>query len=69
MRVTAQLVQAVDQSQVWAETYERDFRDVLILQSEVAEAVARAIAITLTPDAQARLARARPVHRSPTRTT
>ena len=35
---------------------------MLILQSEVAEAVARTIAVTLTPDAQARLARARPVH-------
>ena len=61
VRVTAQLVQAFDQSQVWAETYERDVRDVLILQSEVAEAIARTIAVTLTPDAQARLARARPV--------
>src|SRR5439155_22464845 len=49
-------------SQVWAKTYERDLRDVLILQSEVAEAVVRTIAITLTPDAQARLARARPIH-------
>jgi tetratricopeptide (TPR) repeat protein len=61
VRVTAQLVQVDDQSQVWAETYERDFRDVLILQSEVAEAVSRTIAVTLTPDAKARLARARPV--------
>jgi tetratricopeptide (TPR) repeat protein len=61
VRVTAQLVRVDDQSQVWAETYERDFRDVLILQSEVAEAVARTIAVRLTPDAQARLARARPV--------
>jgi TolB-like protein/DNA-binding winged helix-turn-helix (wHTH) protein/Tfp pilus assembly protein PilF len=61
VRVTAQLVQVDDQSQVWAETYERDLRDVLIVQSEVAEAVVRTIAVTLTPDAQARLARARPV--------
>jgi TolB-like protein/DNA-binding winged helix-turn-helix (wHTH) protein/Tfp pilus assembly protein PilF len=61
VRVTAQLVQVDDQSQVWAETYERDFRDVLILQSEVAEAIARTIAVTLRPDAQARLAGARPV--------
>jgi TolB-like protein/DNA-binding winged helix-turn-helix (wHTH) protein/Flp pilus assembly protein TadD len=61
VRVTAQLIQADDQSHVWAETYERDFRDVLIVQSEVAEAVAHTIAVTLTPDAQARLARARPV--------
>ena len=61
VRITAQLVQVDDQSQVWAKTYERDLRDVLIVQSEVAEAVAGAIAVTLTPDAQARLARARPV--------
>ena len=61
VRVTAQLVRADDQSQVWAETYERNFRDVLILQSDVAEAVARTIAITLTPEAHVRLARGRPV--------
>jgi TolB-like protein/DNA-binding winged helix-turn-helix (wHTH) protein/Flp pilus assembly protein TadD len=61
VRVTAQLVQLHDQSQVWAETYERDLRDVLIVQSEVAVAVARTIAVTLTPNAQARLARARPI--------
>ena len=62
VRVTAQLVRVDDQSQVWAETYDRDLRDVLIVQSEVAEAVARTIAVTLTPDAQARLAHARPIH-------
>jgi TolB-like protein/DNA-binding winged helix-turn-helix (wHTH) protein/Tfp pilus assembly protein PilF len=61
VRVTAQLIRVEDQSQVWAETYERHFRDVLILQSEVAETVARTIAVTLTPDARARLARARPI--------
>src|SRR5439155_12331947 len=55
------LVKVDDQSQVWAETYERDLRDVLILQSEVAAAVARTIAVTLTPATQALLARARPV--------
>jgi TolB-like protein/DNA-binding winged helix-turn-helix (wHTH) protein/Tfp pilus assembly protein PilF len=61
LRVTAQLVQVDDQSQVWAETYERDLRDVLIVQSEVAEAVARTIALTLTPETHARLARKRPI--------
>jgi TolB-like protein/Tfp pilus assembly protein PilF len=62
VRVTTQLVQVDDQSQVWAETYDRDLRDVLILQSDVAGAVARTIAITLTPDAQTRLARVPPIH-------
>jgi tetratricopeptide (TPR) repeat protein len=36
-------------------------RDVLVLEGEVARAVARAIAMTLAPEADARLARARPV--------
>ena len=62
VRVTAELVKVDDQSQIWAENYERHFRDVLILQSEVAETVARTIAVTLTPGAHARLARARPIH-------
>jgi len=61
VRVSAHLIQAVDQTDVWAETYERDLRDVLVLQSEVARAVARAIAVTLTPNAQARLSSARSV--------
>jgi len=61
VRVTAQLVQVADQTHIWAETYEREMRDVLVLESEVARAVARAIAMTLAPEAEARLARARPV--------
>jgi TolB-like protein/DNA-binding winged helix-turn-helix (wHTH) protein/Tfp pilus assembly protein PilF len=61
VRVTAQLVQAADQTHIWAETYDREMRDVLVLESEVARAVARAIAMTLAPEAEARLARARPV--------
>jgi TolB-like protein/DNA-binding winged helix-turn-helix (wHTH) protein len=61
VRVTVQLIQAVDQTHVWAQTYDRDLRDVLVLQSEIARAVAAATALSLTPDAHARLARARPV--------
>jgi TolB-like protein len=61
VRVTAQLVQAADQTQMWAQTYEREMGDVLVLESEVARSVARAIAVTLAPEAEARLARARPV--------
>jgi len=61
VRVAVQLIQAVDQTHAWAQTYERDIGDVLVLQSEIARAVAGAIALTLTPDAHARLARARSV--------
>ncbi|HET9314854.1 MAG TPA: tetratricopeptide repeat protein, partial [Vicinamibacteria bacterium] len=61
VRVTAQLVQVADQTHVWAQNYEREMGDVLVLESEVARSVARAIAVTLAPEAEARLARARPV--------
>ena len=64
VRVSAQLIHLADQTDVWAETYERDLGDVLVLQSEVAQAVARAIAVTLTPRTQARLARAHPLDAS-----
>ena len=40
----------------------RDLRDILTLQNEVAERVAQAVKAKLTPEEQARLARARPVN-------
>jgi TolB-like protein/DNA-binding winged helix-turn-helix (wHTH) protein/Flp pilus assembly protein TadD len=43
VRVTAQLVRAVDDRHLWAETYERDFRDILALQDDVASAIAKQI--------------------------
>ncbi len=46
---------------MWAQSYERDLRDVLALQSEVARAIASQVDVTLTPLEQARLANVRPV--------
>ncbi len=40
MRITAQLIQAEQERHLWAESYERDLRDILALQSEVARAIA-----------------------------
>jgi TolB-like protein/Tfp pilus assembly protein PilF len=56
VRVTAKLVQVADQTQVWSESYDRAFDDVLGLQSEIARAIAREIKIKLTPAAAKRLA-------------
>ena len=61
VRVTAQLIGAVPERHLWARNYERDLRDVLALQGEVARAIADEIKANVTPDVQARLARARPV--------
>jgi tetratricopeptide (TPR) repeat protein len=62
VRITAQLIQAEQERHLWAESYERDLRDILALQSEVARAIAREIKVKLTPQEQTRLASARPVN-------
>ena len=61
VRVTAQLIRASTDRHLWARSYERDLRDVLALQSEVAAAVAREVQAALTPEEKVRLETARPV--------
>lgn len=56
VRVAAQLIHATTDQHLWAQDYQRDVRDVLALQSEVAQAIASEIKIKLTPQEQARLA-------------
>jgi tetratricopeptide (TPR) repeat protein len=43
VRVTAQLIRAATDKHLWAETYERDFRDILALQDDVASGIAQQI--------------------------
>jgi serine/threonine protein kinase/tetratricopeptide (TPR) repeat protein len=62
VRITVQLISAATDTHMWAESYERDLRDVLALQSEVARAVAGEIKATLTPEQETRLASARQVN-------
>ncbi|MCI0404002.1 MAG: protein kinase [Acidobacteria bacterium] len=57
VRITAQLIHAETDEHLWAESYERDVRDVLSLQSEVARSIAQEIRGKLTPQEQARLGR------------
>ncbi len=59
VRINAQLIQAGRERQMWAESYERDLRDVLKLQSEVASSISDAVRTSLTPEDQTRLAGAR----------
>jgi TolB-like protein/DNA-binding winged helix-turn-helix (wHTH) protein len=47
IRVAVQLIETRQQSQVWAEQYERDIADVLALQREVAEVIVQHIATSL----------------------
>ena len=61
VRVTVQLIQVSDETHVLAESYDRDLRDILSLQSDVARAVADEIRIKLTPEVASRLASIRAV--------
>jgi TolB-like protein/DNA-binding winged helix-turn-helix (wHTH) protein len=49
VRVTAQLVEASSDYHLWARTYERDLKDVLALQDEIAQDIAEQIRVKLTP--------------------
>jgi len=62
VRITAQLIRAVPERHLWADNYDRDLDDILILSSEVAQIIAREIQVTLTPEEQTRLASVRPVN-------
>ena len=59
--VRAQLILAATDRHLWVRTYTRDVRDVLDLQSEIAQDVARQVQIQLTPGEQARFTSRRAV--------
>src|SRR5437879_64451 len=61
VRITAQLIDAPKETHLWAESYERDLRDVLTLQAELAQAIALEIRVKLTTVDEARLANSQPV--------
>ena len=54
VRITAQLVRTRDESHLWAQSYDRELRDILAVQSEVALAVAAEIHLKLKPGAEAK---------------
>ncbi len=62
VRITAQLIRAANDTHLWAESYERDLQDVLLLQSEVARTIAREIQVAVTPEETRSLANARAVN-------
>ncbi len=61
VRITLQLIDAETDEHLWAENYERDLKDILTMQSEVALAIAERIRVKLTPDEEIRLASTRQV--------
>ncbi len=62
VRITVQLMKPNPEEQLWTQSYERDLRDILALQREVARAIAREIKIALRPEEEIRLAGARAIN-------
>ena len=56
VRISAQLIDAESDRHLWADEYDRELADVLVLQRDVARAVARQVRATLTPQEEAVLA-------------
>lgn len=61
VRVHAQLIRAATDEHLWSEEYDRELEDVLTLQSNIAEAIAKKVEVSLTRQERALLVAARPV--------
>lgn len=56
VRIAVQLIQVRDQTDLWAESYDRELKDMLVVQDSVTRTIANQIHVTLTPGEQTRLA-------------
>jgi len=55
VRIVAQLVDAQEDEHIWAETYDRDMKDIFAIQSDVAEKIAAALKAKLSPQEKERI--------------
>jgi TolB-like protein len=62
VRITAELIEAATDRNLWAQSYERDLGDVFALQNDVARNIALQIRVKLTPEEQERLTSSRSVN-------
>jgi TolB-like protein/Tfp pilus assembly protein PilF len=61
IRVTAQLIHGATDEHFWSETYDREMRDALTLESELAQSIAAKVEVTVTGEEHQRLKSVRPV--------
>ena len=62
VKISTRLIDVSNDEYLWAENYERNFKDIFSLQSEVARAIARQIKVKLTPLEQTLLGNKREVN-------
>jgi tetratricopeptide (TPR) repeat protein len=56
VRITVELIQARDQTDVWTESYDRELKDLLAVQDSVVRSIASEIHVALTDEEEKRLA-------------
>jgi TolB-like protein/Tfp pilus assembly protein PilF len=61
IRVTAQLIRGATDEHFWSETYDRELRDALALQSELAQKIAEKVQVSMTGEEHERLTAAHAV--------
>ncbi len=61
IHVGVRLIEAETEAPIWSAEYDKDLRDVLTLENELAQAVTQAIRIKLTPQEESRLAERRSI--------
>jgi TolB-like protein len=61
IRVTAQLIRGATDGHLWSGSYDREVRDSLALESDLAQLVAGKVEVTITEEERPRLTAARPV--------
>jgi adenylate cyclase len=66
LRITTQLINVTDGFHLWSETYDRDMKDILAVQGDVAQRVVQALQCGLESVKHARWRRSRPRIRKPT---
>jgi adenylate cyclase len=57
VRITAQLIEANQDSHVWAERYDRDLDDIFAVQDEISRAIVDALKLKLLPEEKVAIAR------------
>lgn len=55
IRIRVQLIDGKTDEHLWAETYDREFKEVFAIQSEIAQNVARELKINIDPDVKQRI--------------
>jgi TolB-like protein/Tfp pilus assembly protein PilF len=62
VRISVQLIEAQTDTHLWAESYDHELQDILTLQADVAQAVAREVQVKLTPQEKQQLSGTSPLN-------